>query len=654
MKLYSLNDLFTRFRFVTPDYQRGYAWKNEHVEAFLEDLKRIGLANPQHFASTLILEHAGGKDVPHDALVVDGQQRLTTAVLLFAAIAEALDDRQHPEAEAFRKTYLGDKDFPAFRYGPANDSWPFLTVALFKDRSAIPRAADHRSAYTKNIESALSFLKSSVKALTDVKLDALRGNLCHRFVFNLVEVDPNLFNIHVAFESINNRGKSLTKLELLKNRLIYLASILKSPQGADEIAWSVAKENLRSEINAVWSGVYSWLGRGDAAQDYDALDEEEFLRVHSTMYFDADTNEKEWLGELLFKKTFTGDLAIGGDLTMDAIKLYLNSLGTSVVLWSHIKRPRKMPAKQELWLKRILHVHRPLFDPLILAAYVRLVGDDTALTLDLRKTQGLDAMLIQLLKEIERFNVLVFLVTGKRSHTSRSDFAHIAHDLYAKKSFYDSDTATSLGHLSALVRSYVYNIDPDDEEKYVLPGSSWRGFLDLEAFQNQITRALRHDQGYYGHDWTRVLLFEYEEHLRASDNGAEKVQWDRVSADSIEHIYPQSDEHWKDLTASIDARKRGRVNSYRHSLGNLVLLNRSKNSQLQNYPYMSSDSTKAKRPRFEQGSYSETHLAAEYPRKWSKTSIETRGTDLLKFAEQRWDFSFKCFGIKYRSILVIE
>lgn len=44
-------------------------------------------------------------------------------------------------------------------------------------------------------------------------------------MFNLHEIEDD-FDVFVAFETMNNRGKKLSNLELLKNRLIYLTTYM--------------------------------------------------------------------------------------------------------------------------------------------------------------------------------------------------------------------------------------------------------------------------------------------------------------------------------------------------------------------------------------------------------------------------------------------
>jgi hypothetical protein len=644
MKLEPLASLFSRFLFRTPDYQRGYAWEEQHVRDFWDDLSRIGLANPQHFAGTLILETTPGQ-VPTVATVVDGQQRLTTAVLLLAAIAELWEKRGCCEsADDLRGQFLGTSIDPKFRYGKTHDSWPYLALNVFKDMSYVAKAAEHDSAYTINLDNARTALRTWLADLPDDKVEELVEKLSGKLLFSVVEVDPMDFNIHVAFESINHRGKQLTQLELLKNRLIYIATVLASPDQADKDESDRQRSRLRDDVNAAWSDVYSWLGR----EGKTPLDEEEFLRTHSMIYFRVDTGEQGWLEKLLFRDRFAVSRALEGDLNFAELTIYLNSLRLSALLWSHIQRPRNMPKDQVTWLERISHVHKPLFDPVILAAYVRLLEDNQTWAADLRRTEGLDKHLVNVLQQIERFNVLVFLVSGRRSHTSRKEFVTIAHQLHNGLGPFGRPMSSALDYLARYVKACVFNYaDGDgDDEAFQDPEFAWKGWLDLEAFEKQIKKLLRDEGGYYDHEWTKVLLFEYEDELRTTHRGDANVKWQSVGSETIEHIYPQNDSHWLELTRSLGhGNKKAKINSYRHSLGNLLLLSRAKNSRLLNNPYAGKDPEKAKRPRFAQGSFSETAVAAKY-NKWTAKAIETRGKELLQFAERRWNFSFRDRGIK--------
>jgi hypothetical protein len=652
MKLVSLAELFSCHAFETPDYQRGYAWQDENVLEFWSDLECIAANNPRHFMGTLILEVAG---TDNSALVVDGQQRLTTTVLLISALADALRlGGLSEDAQQVRNRFLGSAEQPKFRYGSTHDAWPYLAFHVFKDPAYVARAAEFDSAYTQNLSGALETLRDRVNRLSPAELVQLRDKIENKLLFNVVQVDPAQFNIHVAFESINHRGRPLTCLELLKNRLIYLTTMIRSA-AIDAGTGEQYRAGLRTAVNSTWSDIYNWLGRCGKTP----LDEDEFLRTHSLVYFKADTSEGAWLENLLFKTQFSVTSATGGTLTGDELTRYLNSMRLAALLWSHIRRPRDMPGQQLLWLERIEHVHRPVFDPLILAAYMRMVeGKQTAI--DLRKTEGQDKQLVELLVQIERFIVLIYLISGRRGHTGRKDFYRLAHLLYTGKLGDDGvsmSTPASLVYAARYVKASVDNFGQwiNGEWTYEDDEFGWHGWINLDAFATQIKRELQAGEGYYGLSLTKVLLYEYEDHLRSTHKGDRKVKWGSVGNETIEHIYPQDSTQWTKFNEKLGTRnKKGKRNSYCHSLGNLLLLSRGKNSALQNNPYKGKHEDNAKRPRFANGSFSETEVAAEYS-DWLPSHIEKRGEKLLRFAEQRWNFSFDKWDIdNLKEILVFD
>ena len=55
-------------------------------------------------------------------------------------------------------------------------------------------------------------------------INNLYVKLTLKLMFNIHEIDDD-YDVFVAFETMNNRGKKLTNLELLKNRLIYLTTL---------------------------------------------------------------------------------------------------------------------------------------------------------------------------------------------------------------------------------------------------------------------------------------------------------------------------------------------------------------------------------------------------------------------------------------------
>lgn len=84
--------------FVVPEFQRAYSWQKKHRDALFKDLRALEMnadANRHHFMATVVFLQTDQKEevgaFAHQVLhVVDGQQRLTSLVILLKALAKRM------------------------------------------------------------------------------------------------------------------------------------------------------------------------------------------------------------------------------------------------------------------------------------------------------------------------------------------------------------------------------------------------------------------------------------------------------------------------------------------------------------------------------------------------------------------------------------
>ena len=102
--------------------------------------------------------------------------------------------------------------------------------------------------YTRNLKEAKKYFKEN---LNDISLkgdfEGLREiykNLTEKFLFNEYVIKDDL-DVFVMFETMNNRGKSLSNLELLKNRLLYCFSKTEKKKPLGTI-WKTIKFQLNT------------------------------------------------------------------------------------------------------------------------------------------------------------------------------------------------------------------------------------------------------------------------------------------------------------------------------------------------------------------------------------------------------------------------
>jgi hypothetical protein len=147
--------------------------------------------------------------------------------------------------------------------------------------------------YTKNLQFAKNTFTDKIKDLSIEKLEILFIKITKQLKFNFYEIDNELDEF-VTFETMNNRGKPLTTLELLKNRLIYLTTLL---NGYDEDEIST----LRKDINNSWKTIYEYLGKNPKK----IISDDKFLKEHWIMYFTYDRSVASAEKDFLLNKHFT-------------------------------------------------------------------------------------------------------------------------------------------------------------------------------------------------------------------------------------------------------------------------------------------------------------------------------------------------------------
>ena len=157
-----------------------------------------------------------------------------------------------------------------------------------------------------------SFYQNSANRVSSYAFFNLR-NLLYliKLQFNIHDIDSD-FDVFVAFETMNNRGKRLSNLEILKNRLIYLTTIF-----PDDRLGQSEREQMRRDINEAWKEIYYELGRNKK----NPLNDDDFLRNHWYLYFKySRVTGDDYIIHLL-NKVFTPKAVYG-----ETVELKLNSL----------------------------------------------------------------------------------------------------------------------------------------------------------------------------------------------------------------------------------------------------------------------------------------------------------------------------------------
>jgi uncharacterized protein with ParB-like and HNH nuclease domain len=295
-ELKSLSKIFSESIFRIPDYQRGYSWQEKHLKDFWSDIYQLPVGK-SHYTGVLTLEPAKESDYSKwvddiwiiksklytPLYVVDGQQRLTTSVILLQSILESITDEATlnytAKAEIKKKYIFESKDNGIsrsyiFGYEKDNPSYEFLKRSIYGESSDV-HSVSESTIYTINLANAKLFFLEKLKNLSLLEIEILYTKLTQHLHFNIFYIEPEL-DVFVTFETMNNRGKPLSHLELLKNRLIYLATRFDEDK--------TEQEQLRKRINESWKTIYHYLGKKSSK----LLDDDLFLKTHFLSYFGRD------------------------------------------------------------------------------------------------------------------------------------------------------------------------------------------------------------------------------------------------------------------------------------------------------------------------------------------------------------------------------
>ncbi|MSN95875.1 DUF262 domain-containing protein [Campylobacter sp. FMV-PI01] len=617
MKTLSLIEIFNDCYFRIPDYQRGYAWDDKNLEDFWNDLNNIE-DNQKYYMGVLTTEFVSDKEKSSGSFeydygakskeskvfyIVDGQQRLTTIIILLKAIVDrakelGLDFLSDMEIDDIEKKFLFKK-LPEnvlgfiFAYTKDNPSDEFFKSRILNKESASNNFEN--TIYTNNLKFAKEFFYKKIKNFNENQLNSLYKKVVFDLKFMKYEVNDD-FNVCIVFESMNNRGKSLSNLELLKNRFIYLSANLKATDDA--------KQELRKDINEVWKNIYHYLGKNPDLK----LDDDDFLYNHWIMYFE-DTNEV--YKDSLLNKHFT---IKNNKLTIQYIKDYIFDLKRSVRNWYFLHIVNDSDFKIDNTSKEYLaKLHRlegfNHFKPLILA----ILNNE-----NLTKNS-----LAYILKLIEKFIFLMFAITQKRTDFSKNTFFKLAHSIHTKKS------------------------NLDDMKNKILEKS--KGY-NINVFYQDLSDKFKWNKGYYSWRYLKYFLYEYEEYLCEKYKGQDKkLSWDEFSKykqnfASVEHILPQEPEkYWND----IYKKYKNNIKNLTHSIGNLVALSKQRNSTFSNYDFETKKIGNKEFIGYKNGSYAEIEIALN--NKWDYEEIKQRGLNMLEFMQKRWsfedeNFDFWCFN----------
>ncbi|WRD22072.1 DUF262 domain-containing protein [Helicobacter pylori] len=260
----TVNDFFalTGTIFSIPVYQRNYTWEEENCEKLLQDIISISQNKKTHFMGSItyilhLIDDEKSLRQLQEFVIIDGQQRVTTIMLLLKAI----------------ETKIPNEEIKKEIDGLLNLSGQKLRLKPIKsDKEAFDLVMQNRSHEIQGVSHIKNNYKFFTKELDNYiskgyRIEEIYGAFLRLKIvaigLELGEDDPQ-----VVFESINATGVQLKGLDLIRNYLM---------MGENS-------DNQNRLYNTYWVPLEDWL---------DEKDLNDFIKTYLRIYFEDRLKEGE-------------------------------------------------------------------------------------------------------------------------------------------------------------------------------------------------------------------------------------------------------------------------------------------------------------------------------------------------------------------------
>lgn len=202
--------------FVIPIYQRSYSWNEKQCSQLFDDILRTGMNDKvnAYFVGSIVYVEKGLYAVTGKSplLVIDGQQRLTTVMLLIEAISRQLGTEELLDgfsAKKLRNYYLINS------LEEGEDKYKLILSQTDKTSLiAILDNYDMPKDYSIRIKENFDFFMSRLAETKD--LTAVCKGLAKLVIVD-ISLDRDQDNPQLIFESLNSMGLELNQADLIRN-----------------------------------------------------------------------------------------------------------------------------------------------------------------------------------------------------------------------------------------------------------------------------------------------------------------------------------------------------------------------------------------------------------------------------------------------------
>lgn len=319
-KLWMLRDFIgtNKVLFRIPVYQRNYDWSESNCNRLLDDIYGIMQSGDKHFLGTIVFMAAkSGGFALQEYIIIDGQQRLTTLMLVLKALSVVAenggDDCYHEIEEQYLHNKYCSEEFKVKLKPIKSDNHQF--TLLLEDK--VDEMDEDTHIYHNFMLCKERFERWAERGINPSQvLDALTKLEIVEIVLTKGEDDPQ-----VIFESINSTGLELSNADLIRNYLLMNAD---DQEKLYENYWLYIEKTLRNKMD--YSNLDAFFMQYIVYKTSKPINSRQLYNSFVKLFKDSGYSQERILKELRYYAEIFGAFVYGSDKYSDRINKLLYRL----------------------------------------------------------------------------------------------------------------------------------------------------------------------------------------------------------------------------------------------------------------------------------------------------------------------------------------
>lgn len=478
--------------FKIPYYQRLYTWRESQIETLIDDIKLRIKDRFQHYFGVVAIKKELIKQTDNVAYkIIDGQQRLTTSILLYKAAFDNLKNRGLKSIQILDEIFsvnIGKLAETRYTNDSANDGAKKELKEILTKNLGLSRKFEWR--YGKNYEIFYKYFNECDYSFIYDFINAFAT----KFEIARLEYDIEPEREMDIFENMNSKGTELEEWDLIRNHLLNITD----REVADNIKVRLMEDHFLHDFNS---------GLGDSPSKI----LQEFFTEY--FYYEASFNDEiKWISDERFPvyNNFKR-LLIGKKLSAEDYKKLLNKF------WSfgQIHKSLEMQDFSVLGIKNA-------------SILTRLK--------DISKKQQLYFLVYKIFDQTSEWTGKKWIINNEKL---LGDLIKTIHNVVLRLEI-ARGFGTSFRNFAITLSRYLNDENALEKIKDVIEASSQIYIKDFELTQKLITSPLKTELA-------KTLLMLMNDFLLDEEQMGVKITFTKPE---LEHVMPRNNEKWEQFLIS--------------------------------------------------------------------------------------------------------